>query len=156
MCPLFRPVESSQQGCATGDKKLRNKGLTLMARNTSKMIAADGSVREGSLIYSRNTYKWTQQQIARIRGCGVRVPAELLRADRTPTSSPTAFAPIAGTRRSGMAHQQRARRRMHLEVVPSPTWRPRVPRVRFPRSRTARGVLASFFGHWVWSVASIW
>ena len=71
-------------GCATGDKKLRNKGLTLMARNTSKMIAAEGSVREGSLIYSRNTYKWTQQQIARIRGRGVRVPAELLRADRTP------------------------------------------------------------------------
>ncbi len=71
-------------GCAIGSSKIRKKGLSRMAANSAKMIADDGSVREGSMIYARNTYTWTQQQIARIRGCGNAVPAALLRSNLIP------------------------------------------------------------------------
>lgn len=71
-------------GCAIGSSKIRKKGLSRMAANSAKMIAEDGSVREGSMIYARNTYTWTQQQIARIRGCGSAVPAALLRSNAIP------------------------------------------------------------------------
>lgn len=71
-------------GCAVGNKKLRTQGLNRMKWNSSKMIAADGSVREGSMNYTRNTYLWTQQQIARIRNCGGQVPAALNRSNNIP------------------------------------------------------------------------
>ena len=71
-------------GCSVGSKKLRNQGLARMAANSNKMIAADGSVREGALNYARNTYLWTQQQIARIRNCRSPVPGALLRSNSIP------------------------------------------------------------------------
>ena len=71
-------------GCAVGNKKLRNQGLKRMKWNSAKMIATDGSVREGSMNYSLNTYLWTQQQIARIRNCGGKVPTVLNRSNLIP------------------------------------------------------------------------
>ncbi len=71
-------------GCAVGNKKLRAQGLDRMKWNSGKMIADDGSVREGSMNYARNTYLWTQQQIARIGNCGGKVPAALNRSNQIP------------------------------------------------------------------------
>lgn len=71
-------------GCAVGNKKLRTQGLNRMKWNSDKMIAADGSVREGSMNYTRNTYLWTQQQIARITNCGGKAPAALMRSNKIP------------------------------------------------------------------------
>lgn len=71
-------------GCAVGNKKLRTQGLNRMKWNSAKMIAPDGSVREGSMNYTRNTYLWTQQQIARIRNCGGKVPSVLNRSNNIP------------------------------------------------------------------------
>lgn len=71
-------------GCAVGSKKLRTQGMKRMKWNSAKMIAEDGSVREGSMNYARNTYLWTQQQMARIRNCGGNPGAILRRSDKIP------------------------------------------------------------------------
>jgi len=71
-------------GCALGSSQLRSSGGKRMAIITKAMVEADGSVREGSIWYARNTYIWTQQEIARIRACGARVPAVLNRSMQIP------------------------------------------------------------------------
>ncbi len=69
-------------GCALGQKKTLKKGKKLMGKNSKKMIAKDGSVREGSLLYARNTYLWTGQEIARMRACGKAPGPKLRRSER--------------------------------------------------------------------------
>jgi len=69
-------------GCSIGDRKTLRKGKKLMGKNSKKMIAGDGSVREGSLLYARNTYIWTQQQISRMRACGKSPGSKLRRSER--------------------------------------------------------------------------
>ncbi len=69
-------------GCSLGDRKILKRGKKFMSKNSKKMIAPDGSVREGSLQYARNTYVWTQQEIARIRACGKAPGNKLRRSDR--------------------------------------------------------------------------
>ena len=71
-------------GCSLGDRSLRRKGWQFMKRISRRMIEPDGSVHEGSLNYSRNTYLWTQQEIARVRACSSAVPASLARSYRIP------------------------------------------------------------------------
>lgn len=71
-------------GCSLGDRKTLKKGKKLMGQNVEKMIASDGSVREGSLLYARNTYIWTQQQISRMRACGTSPGAKLRRSNLIP------------------------------------------------------------------------
>ncbi|MGV1036315.1 MAG: heparinase II/III domain-containing protein [Candidatus Nanopelagicales bacterium] len=71
-------------GCSLGDSSLRRKGLRFMKRISRRMIEPDGSVHEGSLNYSRNTYIWTQQEIARVRACSAAVPPSLVRSYRIP------------------------------------------------------------------------
>lgn len=71
-------------GCTLRNSKWMKRSLNMMAKNSSKMIAPDGSVYEGSLIYSRNTYLWTQQTIARVRACGRQPKPAMLRSDRIP------------------------------------------------------------------------
>lgn len=71
-------------GCSLGDSSLRRKGWRFMKRISSRMIESDGSVHEGSLNYSRNTYIWTQQEIARVRACSAAVPPSLARSYRIP------------------------------------------------------------------------
>lgn len=72
-------------GCALHAKAIKRQGLNLMSRVTKAMVRPDGSVNEGSVIYARNTHIWTEQEIARIKACGRRVPAALRRADNIPT-----------------------------------------------------------------------
>lgn len=71
-------------GCSLKKAAWKKRGLELMRRSSAKMIAADGSVREGSMIYARNTYLWTQQSIARVRACGNKPKPEMLRSDLIP------------------------------------------------------------------------
>jgi hypothetical protein len=71
-------------GCSLGERKTMKKAKKLMGKNSKKMIASDGSVREGSLGYARNTYIWTQQQISRMRACGKSPGSKLRRSERIP------------------------------------------------------------------------
>lgn len=71
-------------GCALNNGKIKKAGLRFMSRISGRMIEADGSVNEGSIRYAKNTYLWTQQEIARVRACGSAPSAELRRSDLIP------------------------------------------------------------------------
>ncbi|MEI8082369.1 MAG: heparinase II/III family protein, partial [Actinomycetes bacterium] len=71
-------------GCTLGSTKLKNAGLRYLRRISGRMIASDGSVDEASIWYARNTFIWTQQEIARVRACGSNPGTELTNSTRIP------------------------------------------------------------------------
>ncbi|NQU36699.1 MAG: heparinase II/III family protein [Actinobacteria bacterium] len=71
-------------GCSLGQRRTMKVARKLMGRTVSKLVAADGSVREGSLGYGRNVYLWTQQEMARMRACGMAPGPKLRRSNRIP------------------------------------------------------------------------
>ncbi len=75
---------SFASACILRQPKRMKQARQQLGSISSRMIAEDGSVREGSMVYARNTAVWTLQQINRVRSCGQNVPAALNRATRIP------------------------------------------------------------------------
>lgn len=105
-------------GCVLGNRRYRNRGLSLLSRITGNMVASDGSVKEGSVHYAYSTYGWTKQQMMRVSACRVKIPSTLKRVDKIPQFLGMAIRPDRRFESIGDGHADIAQER----YAPSRSW----------------------------------